>query len=105
MSDSYKDDSEERKLREELAAHLGVEFCSEEDLETERQIAEQEPIVSSNGTPSNVIAISVREIIERCNEAGKLMGINNPNKHLMYLCAMALSQMADRLAKYESEVQ
>lgn len=85
---------DEKDLRDAFSKEIGLEFCSEDDLQKEIEIASEEMERQ----------ISVTEIIQKCNEAGQKMGKRNPNRYLFYLCATALKQMVDRLAKYESGV-
>jgi hypothetical protein len=47
--------------------------------------------------------VTVAEIIHRCNDAVSKMGVENPHRYLLYLCASALSQLVDRLSQYEGD--
>lgn len=99
---------DEKELREELAKHLGVEFCTEEELEEERLIAETEIKNTETGEiktiRKEIPKIGVNEIIEQCNIAMQKMSKKNSHRYLLYLCASALKQMTDRLAMYEAKV-
>lgn len=45
--------------------------------------------------------ISIGEIIRMCNEAGKKLSSENPHQYLFFLCAHALNELVERLAKAE----
>lgn len=48
--------------------------------------------------------ISIGDLMRMCNMAAERMSVSNPNRLLLMNCAYAMSQMVDRLAKYESKV-
>lgn len=95
---------DEKEIRKNLENQLGVEFCSEEELETERVVAEKEVAVEKNDSEKKIAQtqISVTDIINACNDAGSKMSMKNPHKALFYLCASALRQLVNRLEKFEN---
>lgn len=101
-------DAREAEIKKNLGEKLGVEFCSPKDLEIEQKIAEAEQKVKQFKAKEKIKveppAVTVSEIITRCNEAGQLMSVNNPNRHLMWLCASALRQLVDRVHELEKKV-
>ena len=99
-------DKQEQEIRENLEKQLGVEFCSPADLAAEQKIAEAEKKIAQFTPKSKVEPpqITITELITRCNEAGQLMSVKNPNRHLLWLCASALKELSERLYKYEMKV-
>ena len=48
--------------------------------------------------------VSISEIIHRCNDAIEKMSHTNPHRYLLYLCAFALSQLANRVDDLETKL-
>lgn len=47
-------------------------------------------------------AVSISDLIHRCNDAAGKMSAENPNKILLLNCASAFKQLVDRLEAFEN---
>jgi hypothetical protein len=85
-------------VRKRLSDKLGVDFCTEEELQKEFEVAQTEVRQVAPEPP----IISVGEIIMRCNDAIGKMSVTNPHRYLLHLCASALNQLVNRIEKLEN---
>jgi hypothetical protein len=98
----------EREIRKGLGRRLGVEFCTDDELQTEFDKAQGEIEAQATGVakrsptvPPEGEGVTVGDIIRKCNDVNQTLSRRHPHAHLLYMCASALDQLVKRLARYE----
>lgn len=86
----------EKQIRERIEKDFGMKFYSEEELERHPELQVAEKVKGP--------VLSVSDIIDKCNDEAAKLGPQDETGVLFYLCASALRQLVDRLAKHEARV-